>query len=105
MCKKQFSESQNEWFVEKKLEAMPWHCDSCRQVRYKQRKEKATAEAAASPAAIVVSQAPVVAPPVPAVPSIGLPVAQSPAQPVQVPNALEASWNEIVEFGDSEEFW
>ena len=105
MCKKQFSESQNEWFVEKKLEAMPWHCDSCRQVRYKQRKEKAAAEAAASPAAIVVSQAPAVAPPVPAVPSIGLPMAQSPVQSVQVPNASEASWNEIVEFGDSEDFF
>ena len=26
LCKKQFSESQNEWFVEKKLEAMPCHC-------------------------------------------------------------------------------
>ena len=44
MCKEQFTESQNEWFVEKKLEAMPRHCDACRQLRYKQRKEKAAAE-------------------------------------------------------------
>ena len=31
MCKKQFSESQNEWVVEKK-NAMPWHCYACRLV-------------------------------------------------------------------------
>ena len=103
MCKKQFSESQNEWFVEKKLEVMPWRCDACSQIRHKQRKEKAAAEAAASPVAIVVSQAPAVAAPVSAVPSIGVPLAHPPTQPVQVSNASEASWNEIVEFGDSEE--
>jgi hypothetical protein len=40
MCKKHFSESQNEWFVETQLEALPWQCDSCRQIRYNQRKEK-----------------------------------------------------------------
>ena len=85
---------------------MPWHCDACRQIRYKQRKEKGAAEvAAASPAAIVVSQAPAMAAPAPAVPSIGVPLAQSLAQPAQVSNASEASWNEIVEFGESEEFF
>ena len=53
---------------------------------------------AASPAAIVVSQAPAVALPAPAVPSIGAPA----TQPAQIANVSEDSWNEIVEFGDSE---
>ena len=51
------------------------------------------------------SQAPAVAAPASAVPSIGVPLAQPLAQPVQVSNASEASWNKIVEFGDSEEFF
>ena len=60
---------------------MPWHCDACRQLRHKQRKEKAAAEtSAASPAAIVLSQAPAVIPSAPAVPSIGVPL----IQPVQI---------------------
>ena len=54
LCKKDFTESQNEWFVEKKLEAMPWHCEPCRKIRHEQRKAKA-----AEVAAIVVSQPPV----------------------------------------------
>ena len=75
MCKKRFTESQNEWFVEKKLEAMPGHCDACSQLRHKQREEKAAAETSvASPAAIVLSQAPAVVPPAPAVPNIGVPM-------------------------------
>ena len=108
MCKKQFSESQNEWFVEKKLEAMPWHCDACRQLRHKQRKEAAAKSSAASPAAIVLSQAPAAAAPVPAAaapvsaaPSIGVPL----VQPAQASNVSESSWNEIVEFGDAEDFF
>ena len=82
---------------------MPWHCDACRQLRHKQRKEKAATEtSAASPAAIVVSQAPQVAvvSPAPAVSSIGVPL----TRPAQISNASEKSWNEIVELGNSEEF-
>ena len=81
---------------------MPWHCDVCRQLRHEQRKEKAAAETtAASPAAIVVSQALAVVSPAPAVPSIGAPM----TQPAQISNASEDSWNEIVEIGNSEEFF
>ena len=85
---------------------VPWHCDACRQIRYNQRKEKAAAEVSvASPAAIVVSQAPAVADPALAAPSIGVPLAQPSTQSTQASNVSEESWNEIVEFGDSEEFF
>ena len=49
----------------------------------------------------MLSQAPAVVPPAPVVPSIGI----SLVQPVQMSNVSEKAWNEIVEFGDSEEFF
>ena len=67
---------------------------------------------AASPAAIVLSQAPAAAAPVPAAtapvsaaPSIGVPLVQSSVQPAQASNVSESSWNEIVESGDAEDFF
>ena len=96
MCKKNFTESQNEWFVEKKLEAMPWHCEVCRKIRYDQRKAKA-----AEVAAIVVSQ-----PPVDASPSVVVPAAAADASgagPEDEGGFSNDAWDEVIRFGDAEE--
>ena len=107
LCKKNFTESQNEWFVEKKLEAMPWHCEACRKIRHEQRRVKA-----AEVAAIVVSQSPAdlntsAEAPAAAAPSgFEQPTACAPCRPA--PSAQPAgfsadAWDEVIKFGDAEE--
>ena len=51
------------------------------------------------------SQAPTVAAPAPAALSIDVHSAQPSTQPGQASNVSEESWNEIAEFGDSEDFF
>ena len=91
MCKKQFSESQSEWFVEKKLEAMPWHCEACRKIRHEQRRVK-TAEVAA----IVVSHSPGDV-------DTALPAAVAASSGVESDGFSNDACDEVIKFGDSEE--
>ena len=94
MCKKQFSESQNEWFVEKKLEAMPWHCEACRKIRHEQRRVKS-----AEVAAIVVSHSPEDV----NTAAEALPAAVAASSGVEADGFSNDAWDEVIKFGDSEE--